>query len=58
MTREEILQALNNAAHKEFALATHKGEELINDATVADVAKHTYAGNLLLSIADKALVTT
>jgi hypothetical protein len=55
MTREQLLQAVNNAAHKEFALAEHKGKEPTNDATVADVAKHTYAGRLLLSIADKAV---
>lgn len=54
-SREEILQAINNAAHKEFALAEHKGKEPINDATVSDVDKHTYAGRLLLSIADKAV---
>lgn len=44
MDREEILVELNNAAHKEFALAQHKA------ANEREVEKHTYAGRTLMDL--------
>ena len=54
MNREELIRHINTLAQKEYVLAEHNNKGL---ESVEVVAKHIYAGGLLMKIVDEALET-